>query len=35
VHLKVDIVVTAGPHVATVMQATAVIPIVFALVICR
>jgi putative ABC transport system substrate-binding protein len=31
VHLKVDIVVTAGPHVATLMQATAVIPIVFAL----
>ena len=31
VHLKVDIVVTSGPHVATVMQATAVIPIVFAL----
>jgi putative tryptophan/tyrosine transport system substrate-binding protein len=31
VHLKVDIVVTAGPHVATVMQATAVIPVVFAL----
>ena len=31
VHLKVDIVVTAGPHVAAVMQATAVIPIVFAL----
>ena len=31
VHLKVDIVVTAGPHVATPMQATAVIPIVFAL----
>jgi ABC-type uncharacterized transport system substrate-binding protein len=31
VRLKVDIVVTAGPHVATLMQATAVIPIVFAL----
>ena len=31
VRLKVDIVVTAGPHVATVMQATAVAPIVFAL----
>ena len=31
VHRKVDIVVTAGPHVATLMQATAVIPIVFAL----
>jgi putative tryptophan/tyrosine transport system substrate-binding protein len=31
VHLKVDIIVTAGPHVATVKKATAVIPIVFAL----
>src|SRR5438477_1092315 len=28
---KVDIVVTAGPHVAAVKQMTAVIPIVFAL----
>ena len=31
VHRKVDLVVTAGPHVAAVKQVTAVIPIVFAL----
>jgi putative ABC transport system substrate-binding protein len=31
VHSKVDLVVTAGPHVAAVKQVTAVIPIVFAL----
>jgi putative ABC transport system substrate-binding protein len=31
VHLKVDIIVTAGPHVPIVKKATAVIPIVFAL----
>jgi putative ABC transport system substrate-binding protein len=30
-HLKVDIVVTAGPHVAALMKATTVIPVVFAL----
>jgi ABC-type uncharacterized transport system substrate-binding protein len=31
VRLKVDVIVTAGPNIATVKQATSVIPIVFAL----
>jgi putative tryptophan/tyrosine transport system substrate-binding protein len=31
VHQQIDLVVTAGPHVAAVKQVTAVIPIVFAL----